>query len=156
MKTRLINQLSSMEKFFTTSTRCLTEKDSHFRPTPEMFSVAEQVAHAAQTLDWFTDAMTNPKGFNLDFEAHAAEVKQCQSLEEARAWFSRAIQSAHETFEAFTESELNDPLPMGPIMGGAPRYSIVIAMCDHTAHHRGALSVYSRLLGMVPDMPYEE
>ena len=154
MKTRLINQISSMEKFFVTSTRCLTESNSGFRPTPETFSVAEQFAHAAQTIEWFTDALGNPKGFDLNFEAHAAEVKKCQSLTEARAWFSKAIQAAHEALEGFSESELNDPLPMGPIMGGAPRYSIVIAMCDHTAHHRGALTVYSRLLGLVPDMPY--
>jgi uncharacterized damage-inducible protein DinB len=25
---------------------------------------------------------------------------------------------------------------------------------EHTAHHRGALTVYSRLLGKVPPMPY--
>jgi uncharacterized damage-inducible protein DinB len=27
-------------------------------------------------------------------------------------------------------------------------------MVEHTAHHRGALTVYSRLLGKVPLMPY--
>jgi hypothetical protein len=27
---------------------------------------------------------------------------------------------------------------------------------DHTAHHRGALTVYSRLLGKVPKMPYAD
>jgi uncharacterized damage-inducible protein DinB len=27
-------------------------------------------------------------------------------------------------------------------------------MVEHTAHHRGALTVYSRKLGKVPPMPY--
>jgi hypothetical protein len=27
-------------------------------------------------------------------------------------------------------------------------------MVEHTAHHRGALTAYSRLLGKVPPMPY--
>jgi uncharacterized damage-inducible protein DinB len=27
-------------------------------------------------------------------------------------------------------------------------------MVEHTAHHRGALTVYSRLLGKVSQMPY--
>jgi len=27
-------------------------------------------------------------------------------------------------------------------------------MVEHTAHHRGALTVYSRVLGKVPAMPY--
>jgi uncharacterized damage-inducible protein DinB len=41
-------------------------------------------------------------------------------------------------------------------MGGVPRWSVVSAISDHTAHHRGALTVYSRLLGKVPVMPYAE
>ena len=46
------------------------------------------------------------------------------------------------------------PLPPGPIMGGQPRLAIFGALTDHSAHHRGALTVYSRLLGKVPPMPY--
>jgi uncharacterized damage-inducible protein DinB len=30
------------------------------------------------------------------------------------------------------------------------------AITDHTAHHRGALTVYARLNGIVPPMPYME
>jgi uncharacterized damage-inducible protein DinB len=39
-------------------------------------------------------------------------------------------------------------------MGGLPKHAIWTAVLDHTAHHRGALTVYSRLLGKVPAMPY--
>jgi uncharacterized damage-inducible protein DinB len=39
-------------------------------------------------------------------------------------------------------------------MGGVPRFAITNALTDHTAHHRGALTVYARLLGLVPPMPY--
>jgi uncharacterized damage-inducible protein DinB len=39
-------------------------------------------------------------------------------------------------------------------MGGQPITDIVWAMVEHTAHHRGALTVYSRELGKVPVMPY--
>ncbi len=46
------------------------------------------------------------------------------------------------------------PLPEGPVMGGAPRMAIISAIEEHTAHHRGALSVYSRLLGLGPPVPY--
>jgi uncharacterized damage-inducible protein DinB len=41
-------------------------------------------------------------------------------------------------------------------MGGQPRHSIIGALIDHTAHHRGALTVYARLLSKVPPMPYGE
>jgi uncharacterized damage-inducible protein DinB len=30
------------------------------------------------------------------------------------------------------------------------------AITDHTAHHRGALTVYARLAGAVPPMPYAD
>ena len=46
------------------------------------------------------------------------------------------------------------PLPKDGIMGGAPRMAIVGGIIDHTAHHRGALSVYARLRGKAPAMPY--
>jgi uncharacterized damage-inducible protein DinB len=39
-------------------------------------------------------------------------------------------------------------------MGGMPRESIIGGIVDHTAHHRGALSVYARLVGREPAMPY--
>jgi uncharacterized damage-inducible protein DinB len=41
-------------------------------------------------------------------------------------------------------------------MGGEPRLAIVGAICEHTAHHRGALAVYARLLGYAPPIPYGE
>jgi len=37
---------------------------------------------------------------------------------------------------------------------GAPRAAVVSGIADHTAHHRGALSVYARLIGKEPPMPY--
>jgi len=46
------------------------------------------------------------------------------------------------------------PMPEGPVLGGAPRIAIVSGITDHTAHHRGALTVYARLSGKVPPMPY--
>ena len=35
-----------------------------------------------------------------------------------------------------------------------PVVAIVGGIEDHTAHHRGALTVYARLLDRVPPMPY--
>ena len=55
-----------------------------------------------------------------------------------------------------SDAELMAPLPAGPIMGGAPRMAIFSAITDHTAHHRGALTVDARISGIVPPMPYME
>ena len=42
-----------------------------------------------------------------------------------------------------SDQDMARPLPEGPVMGGLPVSDIVWAMIEHTAHHRGALTVYS-------------
>lgn len=154
MKDGLLKQIDAIEEFFTRSSSCLTETDSAFAPKEGMMTVAQQVAHSAQCIEWFTDALTNPEGFDLDFEGHWKEVHACSSLAKARQWFSKAVKNAKATVSAMTESDFMSPLPEGPVMGGAPKIAVIGAMSEHTAHHRGALTVYSRLLGYVPKMPY--
>ena len=117
-------------------------------------TVAQQVAHAAQTLDWFVEGASRPEGFNLDFAAHAKEVAAVTSLAAAREWMDKAYGNAIQFLRRRSPEELARPLPAGPVMGGQPVSEIVWAMVEHTAHHRGALTVYSRLLGKVPVMPY--
>ena len=152
----LVEQLKSVAEFFERSTRCLSEEDSEFSPSEGTFTVVNQVAHVAQTIDWFLEGMFNPHGFDLDFEEHAKAMMACTSLTSAREWFDRAMRNAIETIDSKTDQELLQPLPAGPVMGGAPRSAVVGAIADHTALHRGALTVYSRLLEKVPLMPYME
>lgn len=154
IKQVLHGQVASMKEFFDRSTRVLEESDSGFVPSPGMFTVAAQVAHAAQTIEWFVRGAFSPTGFDLDFERSDNEVRQVTSLSAARAWVDRACAEASAAIDAHSDAEWTAPLPEGPIMGGAPRQAIFGAMTDHTAHHRGALTVYSRLLGKVPAMPY--
>jgi uncharacterized damage-inducible protein DinB len=119
-----------------------------------MMTAAQQVAHAAHTVDWFIEGAFRPEGFSMDFEAHAKQVAAVTSLAAARQWFDRAIAAAKAKVGGSSDADLLVPLPPGPIMGGAPRIAIVSAISDHTAHHRGALTVYARLKGVVPPMPY--
>ena len=65
-----------------------------------------------------------------------------------------AVAEASATLGSKSDAELLELLPAGPIMGGMPRMAILGAITDHTAHHRGALSVYTRLNGVVPPIPY--
>lgn len=151
----LVGKLKSTQAFFNRSTDCLTEADSEFAPAPGTWTVAQQVAHTAQTVDWFVEGAFRPEGFDTEWDKHQAEVAAVRSLTEARAWLDRAFAHAIEIIGSRPAAELAEPLPPG-IMGGAPRSAIVSAIADHSAHHRGALTVYSRLLGRVPAMPYME
>ena len=151
----LAGQVRGIKEFFDRSTRCLTEAHAHYKPTEEMMTVAQQVAHVAQTFDWFIEgAFHRPDGFDMDFENHMKPVLACSSLAEARAWLDRSVQRAIDEIGSKSMEELMAPLPPGPVMGGAPRLAIISGLDDHTAHHRGVLTVYSRLLGLVPPMPY--
>ncbi|SPE36633.1 conserved hypothetical protein [Candidatus Sulfopaludibacter sp. SbA6] len=148
------NQLLASKEFFERSTRVLDEADSEFRPREGMMTVAQQVAHTAQTLDWFIEGASRSEGFDLDFEAHAKALAGVTSLAAARQALQTAYANGIHFIRSRSPEDLARPLPPGPVMGGQPIGDIVWAMVEHTAHHRGALTVYSRLLGKVPPMPY--
>lgn len=152
----LIAELKSAKKFFDTSTSCLKEEDSTFVPVEGMWTVAQQVAHAAQTVDWFFQGAFRPEGFDMDWEKLGREVAEVRSLKQARAWMDAAFDRAVREIESRSAEDLMVPLPPNPILGEIPKGAIVGPLVDHTAHHRGALTVYSRLLGRVPAMPYME
>ncbi len=149
-------QLGAAKEWFDRSTRVLTEDDSGFTPGAGGFTVAQQVAHVAQTIDWFFEGAFRPEGFSMDFEALDAEIRKVESLSAAREWLDRSFAAATEKLSSHSPAELAESLPPGPVMGGMPRFTIVGAIQDHTAHHRGALTVYSRMQGYTPAMPYME
>jgi uncharacterized damage-inducible protein DinB len=149
-----VAELTAAHEFFNRSTRNLTEEHSSVTPAPGMMTAAQQVAHAAQTIDWFIQGAFRSEGFEVDFEKLASEVNSYTSLAKAREWFERAMASAKATIAAKSDADLLARLPEGAIMGGAPRMAIFSGITDHTAHHRGALTVYARLKGIVPPMPY--
>ena len=148
--------LKSMKEYFDRSTRVLEEADSGFAPKKEMFTAAQQVAHVAHTIEWFIQGAFGPTGFDMNFEQIDKEVRKVTSLKAARMWMERACAAALKAAETRSEAEWAQSMPENPIMGAVPRFAILSAMNDHTAHHRGALTVYSRLLGKVPPMPYAD
>jgi uncharacterized damage-inducible protein DinB len=150
----LAQELLSSKEFFDRSSRVLDEADSNFRPQDGMMTAAQQVAHAAHTVNWFVEGASRPEGFDLNFEEHARVLEAVTSLSSARQLLDQAYENAVKWVRSKSAEELAGPLPAGPIMGGMPITSVISAIQDHSAHHRGALTVYSRLLGKVPVMPY--
>ena len=154
MSSDFAGQLLASKDFFERSTSVLDEADSQFRPQESMMTVAQHVAHVAQTLDWFVEGAGRPEGFDFDFEKQARALKSVISLADARRTLSAAYENAIGFVRSMGPEGLAGPLPPGPVMGGQPIGNIVWAMVEHTAHHRGALTVYARALGKVPPMPY--
>src|ERR1041385_7332058 len=100
-----------------------------------MMTVAQQVAHAAQTIDWFITGAQRPEGFDLDFEKLGKETAAVTSLTAARKWMEKAYAAAIAFVDAQGPEGLAKPLPAGPVMGGQPIGDIFWAIIEHTAHH---------------------
>ncbi len=154
---QLITALQNSQEYLERTTALLTEENSSLAPKEGMFTTAQQMAHVAQTIEWFIDgAFESEAGFSMDFETMEKEVRAFTSLDSARAYLRDAYESARTTIAAQSIDQLESALPEGPIMGGLPRKTVVNGIVDHTAHHRGALSVYVRHAGATPAMPYAD
>ena len=151
-----VEQLKAAQEFFNRSTRNLREEDSTFVPVEGLMTTAQQVAHTAHTVRWFMQGAFRPEGFDHNWEEQMKVVMSYTSLAAAKAWFDREVDAAVQAVAGMSDAELSEALPAGPVMGGQPRFNIFGALTDHTAHHRGALTVYARLKGIVPPMPYME
>ncbi len=141
-------------QFFSRTCSVFHEDDSEYAPTPGQFTVAQHVAHVAQTIDWFIVGAFRPEGFDLDFAAHHQDVRECISLKDAMTWLVQSVDHAAEVLGSKTSEDMMQPIAPGPIMGGEPRAAIIAAIAEHTAHHRGSLAVYARLLSYAPPIPY--
>ncbi|MEM8994993.1 MAG: DinB family protein [Acidobacteriota bacterium] len=149
--------LHGCREFFERSTRVLTDEHGGFAPHEGLMTVTQQVAHVADTFDWFRNALVHMEGFDMDFEAMEARIAAVESLAEARQKFEKAHGELIAFLATSTPQSLAVQLPADdPVMPGAPRAALVAAVVEHTAHHRGVLTGYARSLGLVPPMPYAE
>jgi len=148
-----VAELNTTLKFFKTTMDVFDEGDSGFAPQPELYTVAAHVDHTADSVDWFLEGAFGD-GWNMDFDGLIAKSKNATSLEAALTMLDTSFAKAVEVIGGASDAELFAPIADERIMAGAPRAAIVSGITDHTAHHRGALAVYARLLGKVPTMPY--
>jgi uncharacterized damage-inducible protein DinB len=155
-KKQMLNEIKFTKEHFDRSSRCLKEEHSGHMPAEGMFTVAGQVAHVAQTIDWFVDGASKPEGFDMDFEAHDRKARAVKSLTTARKQLDAAFAQLTKFIESNSQAYLDETMTAGPLFAGSPRSMIVPSIVEHTSHHRGALTVYSRTLGLVPVMPYME
>ena len=150
---RFVEQLENARKLFGTTTSVFDEADSGFAPREDLYTVAGHIAHAADAIEWFLEGAFGG-GWDLDLPASIARARAVTSLNEARAWLDRAFTRAIAVVGTLTDEELALPIADPVIMGNAPKQTVVNALLDHTAHHRGSLAVYARLVGKAPPMLY--
>ena len=148
-----VKELEMTLKYFKATASVFSEEDSSYAPQPKLYTVAGHVAHAADSVDWFVEGAFG-NGWDMEFEALISRANTVTSLKGATDWWERSCGNCSKVVGAAWASEPVKPVAVARIMEGAPRSAIVSAVTDHTAHHRGALAVYARLLGKEPPMPY--
>jgi uncharacterized damage-inducible protein DinB len=146
----VLNQMNYLLK----TVSVLTDEDSTYAPAEGAMSLVNHFAHAAQCIEWFIEGAFSPNGFRMDFEAMYEEVLAVKTLSEAKKQLGDIVDRVVVKLGETSREEMMQPIAEGPIMGGVPRIAIIEGITDHTSHHRGAISVYARLLGKPAPMPY--
>lgn len=149
----LARELEMDLKFFKATCSVFEEGDAGYAAKDELYTVAGHVAHVADTVNWFVDGAFGD-GWDMDFEALIERAKAVTTLSDANKQLDEAFKRVTNVIANSSDQELFEPIHDKQILGDAPRLAIVSCITDHTAHHRGALSVYARLLGKEPPMPY--
>lgn len=153
LKESALHEIDATLRFFEKTIEVLDEGDSGFRPTPEMMTVAQQVAHTGWTADWFREGAWG-EGWNLDFAGEAGRLAAVSSLEASKKELRDAFGRLRAQIEKLDSAALAAKMPDNPIFHEVPYYHVIEGLVDHTGHHRGALAVYARLCGKQPLMPY--
>ncbi|NIA13548.1 MAG: DUF664 domain-containing protein [Nitrospiraceae bacterium] len=151
---KAVEILKMQQKFLGNILKGFTPEHGDFVPVEGMMTVAQQVRHIADTFTWFRAGAFEGQ-FDMDFEKLEAENRKPVTWEEATATLDAALAGFIALLAPMSEADLSAPMVDNPIFGMAPKETVIGAAADHVAHHRGALSVYQRLLGITPAMIYE-
>ena len=150
---RAVKTVRQEQHFLNNILNGFTAEHENFKPEDGSLTVAQQVRHIALTLQWFMDGILDDE-WMLDFEAHEVEIKKPVTLGEAKAELAGKYDALVKRIEAGGDALAGEMTKPNEIMGEVPRIEIVHHTAEHTAHHRGALAVYQRMLGVTPKMVY--
>ncbi|TNE61082.1 MAG: DinB family protein [Bacteroidetes bacterium] len=123
--------------------RAIPDSVYGFKPTPEMFSFAEQLDHIGRNMTWLAGDYLLGKKFEhpLLAKEHRLPAETLELLEASLAFAREAIATTPADSLEVTRKFFAGPMT---------RRQIIALMHDHHTHHRGQLVVYLRLNGVKP------
>lgn len=178
---RAVARLGIHKEFFHRTIACFRPEEGSFQPRPDMLSVNGQILHVTAAIELFlsglfvafkrlrSETLVSLRGegeawiglssgftdmgwteqASLEHEASGP----ARSMEAALAAFDGTMDIAASVFSELTSEDMVQPLAQNPLDLRTPQHVLEILL-DHTAHHRGALAQYARLLGHDPSIPY--
>jgi uncharacterized damage-inducible protein DinB len=139
----------------------IPEEQYSFRPTPELRSVAEMLAHLAVAPRWIERelaTLTEPKfeQFGQIMARNRQEETELQG--QSKAQIIQALEKGGEEFATWLEGlseetlagEIHFPAPANP--PSRTRFDMLLGAKEHEMHHRGQLMLIERLIGIVPHL----
>ncbi len=115
-----------------------------FKPTPEVFSYAEQALHVIGSNFWFFSTLKGEKPPKPE-DALKSEGKTkndvIKLLEESHAY-------GDEVMNVLTDEIAKEEVTTGQTK--LAKWKIILFCVDHMTHHRGQMVVYLRLNGIKP------
>ncbi len=131
-----------------------------FKPTPDVMSVGEMLAHLAVAPNWQID-VHGQKMEQLDFAFFGMRMQQAKAEEQAlrtKAEIIGALMANGDRFAQFLdgldEATLQSSVALPAASGAASktRFEMLLSPKEHEMHHRGQLMLVQRLLGQVPPL----
>jgi uncharacterized damage-inducible protein DinB len=139
----------------------IPEERYGFRPTPDMRSVAEILAHLIVSARAAYDAHAVRKlttYVGIDFHALARQRQQEERQFVSKADILDALRHDGEAWGRYLDSVPDDemavliPFPPGAEPPVKSRFEMLLGVKEHEMHHRAQLMVIQRLLGIVPHL----
>ena len=131
-----------------------------FKPTPDVKSIAEQLAHVAVTPAWQI-MVHGHQVTHVDFAMFGANTARAVAEEKAlttKEDIVRALHERGEQFASFLESlsgeTLDEVVTFPPPVEPATktRFEMLLGVKEHEMHHRAQLMLCERLIGIVPHL----
>ena len=139
----------------------IPEERYSFRVTPDVQSIAEDLAHIACSSIWQQQCHGIDKKSVLSFEDFGVYVGRCNAAAselKTKAQIIDALRTHGEAFASFLEGlsdaqlaeKVSFPPPVQP--STKTRFEMLLGVKEHEMHHRAKLMVAQRLLGIVPHL----
>jgi uncharacterized damage-inducible protein DinB len=139
-KAAIVKRLKVSRDFSIKVAEAMPEADYNFKLTPPQMSFGQQMVHLSQGLTYFLSAFKGEK----PNPPKPASTKKADVVAFMRSAFDQAI----ETVSALTPAQISKDYTTQ--QGSSSGADMLIAMLEHTAHHRASAEMYLRAKGITP------
>jgi uncharacterized damage-inducible protein DinB len=139
----------------------IPEEQYGYRATPEVRSVAEELAHVAAATWWHQQLHGNDRKAFVTFEDFGSFMARTGELERSLTTKAQIVDALRRQGEAFAQFlETLTPEQLAEHVGFPPpvqpstktRFEMLLGAKEHEMHHRARLMLVERLLGIVPHL----